>query len=251
MAVPTIVWTALVVLATVPYQKENPTALVATAREVIGGEARLSTVRSLVLTGHTQNLIGSTGKLSEPRPVDIRILLPDRYLRVQTESFYELRSGFAGDRLLNSARALKPGDQFGATYGPEQIGIERATFVRLMLGMLAQTTTVLPLTTHPAGNNSVRFAGPDGFAAMLELDAAGLPNRLRFQSRVHFPQPGSTMPPPPVDAEVVWTFGERREVNGLKLPHRILRTSRDVTLEDLRFDTIRVNPPLSAKDFDK
>lgn len=231
--------------------RQDATATLKQAREALGGEARLAAVRSLALQGRTRNLVGSTGKLSDPRAVDIRIALPDSYLRVQNYDWYETRSGFARNELLNSAKALKADSSFGASYGPEQMGIERATFVRLMLGLLAHTTTVIPLTARQISAATVELAGPD-FSAFLDFDnTTHMPARLRYTGSVHFPQPGSTVPPAPQQAEVVWTFDDRREVGGLKLPYRIVRTSRDVTFEEMRFETIRVNPAFAPDDFRK
>jgi hypothetical protein len=241
------------VLATTSVQtSQEAGALLKGARAAIGGESKLATVRSLAFQGHTRTLVGSTGKLSDPQVLDIRILLPDNYLRVENHDWYETRSGFAASELLNSAKAIAPGSTFGASYGPEQITIERVTFVRLMLGMLAQTTTIIPLTLRHASAATAELGGPDGFSAFLDFDAkTRLPARLRYTGPVHFPQPGSTMPPAPQQAEIVWTFDDRRDVSGLKLPHRITRTSRDVTLEEMVFKTVRVNPPLSPNDFKK
>jgi len=230
---------------------QEASALLKNARAAIGGESKLAAVRSLALQGHTRILVGSTGKLSDPYSLDIRILLPDDYVRIENHDWYETRSGFAGSELLNAAKALKPGSTFGASYGPEQINIERAVFARLMLGMLAQTP-MIPMTLRQTSAATAEVSGPDGFSAFLDFDAlTHLPTRLRHTGPVHFPQPGSTMPSAPQQAEIVWTFGDRRDVNGLKLPHHIVRTSRDVTLEEMLFETVRVNPPLSPNDFKK
>ena len=207
---------------------------------------------SLEIHGHTRVLIGSTGKLSEPRTLSIRVLQPDRFLRITSDRTFESRFGFAGDELLNGIRALKPGDTFGATYGPEQIGLERAWVARFMLGMLSQKAAVTRMQVRPSSAASVEVTGSEGFSAAVDFDTAtGMPLRVRHQANVHFPVPGSLAPPPPEKAEVVWTFQDRRAVGGLRLPHRIVRTARDVTLEEMQFDTVLVNPPLTAKDFNK
>jgi hypothetical protein len=51
------------------------------------------------------------------------------------------------------------------------------------------------------------------------------------------------------DVEVVITFEDRRLVDGLMLPHRIVRTVKGVTWEDVRFDSIKVNPVFTGADF--
>jgi len=230
-------------------QKEPGPSLLEAGRRAVGGTAA-GGVRSLVVQGRRRVLIGSTGKLSEPRPLEIRILLPDRYLRITVDGPSESRFGFAGTELLNSIRALKPGDSFGATWGPEQIGIERAWFARFLLGMLSHTTAVAHLKVHPSAATSVEVTGDDGFSAFVDFDeSTNTPLRVRHVGNVHFPVPGSTMPPPPEKAEVIWTFQDRRLVGGLRLPHRVTRMARDVTLEEMVFEKFEINPPLEAAQF--
>lgn len=243
---------AMAMLALAPWQAtQNPEALLAAAHRALGGEHKVAGLRSLALHGHTRVLIGSTGQLSEPRALVIRILLPDNYLRIVTDATSERRSGFAGNKLLNAHRALKPGDSFGATYGPEQIGLERAWLARFMLGLLAQKIPVIPIALRRASAASIEVTGPESFAAFLDLDeTTRAPLRVRYQGPVRFPEPGSLGPPPPQQAEIVWTFQDRRDEGGLRLPHRITRTVRDITFEDMRFEKIVVNPRLAAKDFE-
>ena len=108
--------------AAVSLQKEvDPNALLAGGRDALGGAKRVADARSLAIQGHTRVLIGSTGKLSEPRRLDIRVLLPAHYLRIVQNASSESRFGFAGGELLNGIRALKPGDSFGATWGPSRL----------------------------------------------------------------------------------------------------------------------------------
>ena len=230
---------------------QNPDALLGAVHQVLGGERKVAGMRSLTLHGHTRVLIGSTGKLSEPRALEIRILLPDRYLRIVTDASSEMRSGFSGDKLLNAVRALRPGDSFGATYGPEQIGVERAWFARFMLGLLAQKTPVIPMALRLVSAASIEVTGPEDFAVRLDLDeTTRLPLRVRYHGPVRFPQPGSLAPPPPEQAEIIWTFHDRRDVGGLRLPHRITRTVRDITFEEMHFERILVNASLTVKDFE-
>jgi len=221
-------------------------------RRAVSGGTKVTEIRSLVVKGHRQVLIGSTGKLSAPRPIDIRILMPDRYLRTTIDGPSESRSGFAGSEVLNSIRALKPGDSFGGSWGPEQLGIERAWFARFLLGMLSHSTAAGRLDARRSSASSIELTGDNGFAAVLEFDdVTHLPVRVRHVGNVHFPVPGSTMPPPPEKAEIVWTFQDRRRVAGLLLPHRVTRTARDVTLEDMRFESIDVDAPIDAGYFRK
>lgn len=250
MRISEVVLLAMAMFAVGSLQKTpDPNALLEAGQQAIG-ERKAAPLRSLDIHGHRRVLIGSTGKLSEPRPLSLRILMPDRFLRTVIDGPSESRFGFAGDQLLNAIRALKPGDSFGATYGPEQIGLERAWFARFMLGMLSQKTAVIRMDVRQSSAASIEVTGGDGFAAFLDFDeATRMPLRVRHHGNVHFPEPGSVAPPPPQKAEIVWTFQDRREVAGLRLAHRVVRTARDVTLEEMQFEKILVNPPLTAKDF--
>jgi len=237
-------------LATAAAQKPPAASLLEDGRRAVSGGTTVRDVRSLVVQGHRRVLIGSTGKLSEPRPLEIRILLPDRYLRITVDGPSESRYGFAGGQLLNSIRALKPGDSFGGSWGPEQLPVERAWFARFLLGMLSHTTAVAHLKVQSATGKTVELSGDEGFSAAVDFDAAtNMPLRVRHVGDVHFPVPGSTMPPAPQKAEVVWTFADRRPVGGFRLPHRVVRMARDTTLEEMLFEKFVINQPLDAAQF--
>lgn len=246
----------LVALATVvapeAIQEKPAASLLDAGRRAVRGGTTVTDVRSFVVQGRRRVLIGSTGKLSEPRPLEIRILLPDRYLRITVDGASESRYGFAGGQLLNSIRALNPGDSFGGSWGPEQLPIERAWFARFLLGMLSHTTAVAHLKIQSTSGTSVELSGDEGFSAAVDFDpATNMPLRVRHVGNVHFPVPGSSMPPPPEKAEVVWTFGDHRPVGGLALAHRVVRRAKDITLEEMLFEKFVINQPLDAAHFRK
>ena len=239
-------------IAPAAVEQEPAASLLDGGRRAVSGGTAVTEVRSLVVQGRRRVLIGSTGKLSELRPLEIRILLPDRYLRITVDGPSESRYGFARGELLNSIRALKPGDSFGGTWGPEQLPIERAWFARFLLGMFSHTTAVAHLKIRSASGKSVELSGDEGFSAAVDFDAAtNLPLRVRHVGDVHFPVPGSTMPPTPQKADVVWTFDDRRPVGGLRLAHRVVRSAKDITLEEMLFDKFVINQPLDAAQFGK
>ena len=116
--------------------------------------------------------------------------------------------------------------------------------------MISHTTAVPHLSAHASSGKSVELTGDEGFSAFVDMDATtSAPLRVRHVGNVHFPVPGSTMPPPPQKAEVVWTFQDRRSVGGLRLAHRVVRTARDVTLEEMLLEKFVINPPLDATHF--
>ena len=247
------VWISVLLCASLPLmaaQTAPPAGdLLASAEKAVRGAA--APIRTLDITGRCRILIGSTGKLSDPRPLTIRILPPDHYRRTVTNDASESVYGFAGSTLLNALRALRPGDSFGASYGPEQVGIERAWLARFMLGTTAARLQPVR-AVRTLSTTSVEAAGDDGFLAQVDLDPeTRLPLRVRHVGDVRFPLPGSTAPPAPEKAEIVWAFEQRRPVNGAQLPHRVVRSARGVTLEEMELERIQINSGLSAKDFQK
>jgi hypothetical protein len=240
---------ASAVLAAAPVQRVDDQALSA-ARAGVG--TGLGSLRSVRLVGHTRNLIGSTGQLSAERPLEIRVSLPDKYLSIVKRNNVEMRSGFNGKTLLNAARALGPDTSFGATYGPEQMGIERARFARLMLGMFAFAGTAVPLTMKRLNATTIAVTGAGDETLTLELDAAtSVPLTIRHQGQVRFPEPGSPTPTEPERTEIVWTFDDRRNVSAVNVPHRIVRRARQYVLEEIIITSAVINHAFSEKDFAK
>jgi len=226
----------------------------ASAREALGG-ARVTGVRSLLLQGESQTLNLVKSQLSPPALLEIRVLLPDHYLRIEQTETIEQRWGFRGQDVLNAIKPLKPDVSVGGSWGPEQIKTERYAIARLVLGLLARPDMVPGLRPTATGRSSVTFEAPDGFAATLELDTTThVPVRLRYRASVRLPPPpGQPIAglPPSSDAEVTFTFDDRRAVAGVLLPHRVTTTAKDFTLSQLRFQKILVNPSLTSSDFTK
>jgi hypothetical protein len=206
---------------------------------------------------------GVTGAPSEtPISLEIRILLPRGYLRIEQDSAILRRSGFFGTTLLNQWKPLVPNAQVSTSFSAEQINIEQRACAQLVLGMLAETATAFPLEVGQdpqPSEHSVRLDGPGGSTVIMDLDETShLPLRVRFESAVRFPRAitaeekraGVVPPPPkPENAEVVLAFQNRRLVDGVALASEVVRTARDIRFERMRFDSIVVNPALSPDDF--
>ncbi len=259
MTITTNVWTRLgiataVCLSTVHgLAQTTSTDPLKAVRAAIGNKAGVAAVKALRLQGEVSFLNLANGQMGEPESLDIRILLPDRYLRTENNGRVLKTAGFNGDELLNGVHALIPGDSFGSSYGPDQIVTERVRLTRLLTGLLATSSPVLPLTARPGtGSTAVGLTGPNGLTWTLDLDpSTSLPSRLRFEGNVYTPSAGSRMsgPPTPTRGEITMTFGERRNTDGLNLPYRITTSAAGVTSEDIRLQRIVVNPPLTIKDF--
>jgi hypothetical protein len=174
-------------------------------------------LKTLVLRGSWQQLDVGSGRLMPAKPYEIRVIVPDHYLRLASTVFARLRSGFAGDRLIYEWKAQGPQVKMAMRVPDDQIKTERAQYARLMQGLLPKTQTV------------------------------------RYQDLVSFPVAGgapSGSMPPPESVEVTLTFEDRRTVDGFSLPFRIRQTARGVTFQDIKFDSILVNPPLTAAEFE-
>lgn len=183
-------------------------ALVERGRAAVA-PARAGAVRSLRFTGRVR--IPQEGSAFDEGHVDIRILLPDQFLRVDT---------------------------FGSAAKPSR---DRAFFTRFLLGAMVYLVPQSRLTIRSTGESAfedtaaVDVAGPS-FTARLVFDYPSLtPLRLTY-----FPS-GSV--------STVMAFADRRTVDGVSLPFRVSTQTPQRVLEALLFDDVRVNPPLTKDDF--
>ncbi len=192
---------------------------------VLGGRAP-EDFRSLLLKGRLR--VGVSRDQAVDGQVEIRVLLPDRYLRVDTINGVERRSGFAGRGLLTSKGGLSA---------------ERANFARLMLGLAAYIPGDPKLTFESTGESA--------FADTVAIDVTG----LAFAARMVFDSP-SHIPLRLVydsrdGAGTVMSFANRRDVDGMALPSRVTTLVADRVLETLMFDEMHVNADLRDGDFRK
>jgi hypothetical protein len=238
--------------------KDQPSQdLFVASRAAIGrGEGSIKNLHSLILKGHAR--LAQDGGSTAESSVEIKILLPDAYLRVDTLGGTIRATGFEGNHLLTKitedgqTSAPPPSMTSGLIKG------ERARFARLLLGSATELSPVLRLVGRSAPGigsmerpgegarvgavyNSanelrlIEFSGPDGFYTRFVVDSAKLPQRLEFQGA----------------KDEIWTttFSDRRAVGGLLLPYHIVTEGRGAVREDLRLDEIQVNPELSKGDF--
>jgi hypothetical protein len=202
----------------------------------------------------TAGFDGATGHLLErQQPVDILVLMPDDYLRIDIDPGVQRESGFSGDALLNRWNSVDPRVQASFTAGPNALLRERLHLAQLMVGMIAvvNTSCAFSVSGEPAADSALQLIACDGTRHWLDLDLrTGLPLRLRYVEPVRFPRPlteaqrkAGIVPPPavPERAEVTLSFEDRRPVRGVMLPFRIVRSARGVTFEVLAFNSVDVN----------
>lgn len=208
-----------------------------------GGPGGLARLRSLRLKGHSQ-FSGADGTPFSGA-VEIRILLPDRYLRIDSGSFGRRLTGYAGTMPLN---LIESADQHVISEPKDAASIEAARFdlARFMLNMAWVSNEVqVKLYTRetPVDMPGAEFS--PGVDAVSDM---------RFSARVTF-DPKSRMPDRVIyrNGSQVMTMSvvERKSAGGYKIPAHVVTRAGDRTVDELTFDEIVVNPSLAKADFAK
>jgi len=184
---------AILVSAQTPPRAPDPQAVLGEARAALGGEARLSAIKTLVATGRTRQVRGDN---LVPIEFEISVELPNKYVRkdeVPAQESGPTATGFNGDDLLevaNAAPSGRPGgpppptaEQLAAARAGRALGVKQ-DFARLMLGLFATSFSSYPLTFTYVG----QAEAPQGMADVLE--AKGPPNltlRLFVYRDTHLP----------------------------------------------------------------
>jgi hypothetical protein len=258
-------------------QTPDAAQVMASAREALGGEKKLSAVRSFVATGRTRQIRGNN---LVPIEFEINCELPDKFVRkdeIPAQDTDPTTRGFNGDTLIQvpppgagrggpraggpppggppPAGAARGGPPPGSARGPggppvPPIVAVKQDFARLMLGMFATSFPSFPLTFKYAALGEA----PEGKADVL--DVAGPANAvMRFvvQRDTHLPVMVMwTAPAPgqPAPAEQRLYFADYRDVDGLKLPFRIRRAVGADTVEETTFDRFRINAKIDPRKFE-
>jgi hypothetical protein len=212
---------------------------------VSGTPGAIAKLKTLAFKG-TSSLPATDGSTINAT-VEIKILLPDYYIRVDTMGSGERVQGYAGSKLLDmtrgGGRTSAPPDQAKA----QLLKVERSELARLLLGTTTWVSTEQSMTFYSRGT-PVAMPGP---ASPLGLDVVGDNGQplLRF-----FVEAEPRVPTRIVywsGENAVWTtaFADRRDVSGWRLPHHITTTSAKGSIDEMIFDEIVVNPPLTKADF--
>lgn len=178
-------------------------AVLAEAREALGGEKRLSAVKNFVVTGRTRQVRGDN---LVPIEFEIAVELPDKYVRkdeIPAQESGPTSTGFNGDELIQLPVAAAPTPPPGMPPGmgraagpatppsPAQLEAARKTrvatvkqdFVRLTLGMFAGSFSSYPMTFTYVG----QAEAPQGKADVVEAKAPNFTVRLFVNSQTHLP----------------------------------------------------------------
>ena len=209
-----------------PATSGEAAVVLSAAREALGGEKRVSSVKTVIASGHTRQLQGDN---LVPILFEINIELPDKYVRTDEiparESGPSSR-GFNGDGLVQSGEAPGPGGRRGGPPAPGGPGAAppagadgkpappggaaaggrgpagpppnptvpvKQDFTRLTLGMFATSFSSYPLSFGHAG----QAEAPEGKADVLDVKGAGnFSARLFIDSKTHLPLMLSWTTPP-------------------------------------------------------
>ena len=245
-------------------QTIDATTILSAAREALGGEKRLSAVKTFVATGRTRQIQGDN---LVPIEFEISCELPDKYVRrdeIPARESGPTSTGFNAENLilLPSPPAPLP--------DPAKLGrlnTARQDATRLMLGMFAASLPSYPLTFTYIG----QAEAPQGKADVLDVKGpANFAARLFVNSETHLPimvswqgappagrgpagparpgGPGGAAPPPPPENRLY--YADYRDTDGMKWPFRIRRAVGTDTIEETTFDRFRVNAKIDAKKFE-
>jgi len=186
---------AAIPLAQTPARTPAPdaAAVLAGARAALGGDAKLSAVKTIIATGRTRQVRGDN---LVPIEFEIDAELPDKYIRkdeVPAQESGPTTVGFNGDQLIQLPEPPAPPARAGVPApSPEQLDAARRArvigvkqdFARLMLGLVAGSLPGYPLTFTYVG----QAEAPQGMADVVE--AKGSPNltmRLFVYRDTHLP----------------------------------------------------------------
>ncbi len=277
--------------------------LVSQVRRALGG-AKLDTLTTLAVTGTYRRLIGEREMSGD---IELAIALPDRFLRTESLNVdpttpVKRFTGFNGATSLDSTSGGPANMMFGRGAGggpggrppeagtggnppsPEEMQARRLRaahrdFGRLLVAMLAGTSTAFPLHYEYAGEaesdegkaDVLNVTGPEDFAAKLFIDqethlplmvmykdamprmqmfrggqGSERPSREEMERRMR--EARAAGPPPQVDVQLF--LSDHRKVEGVLLPHTIRRAVDGKTQEELQV-TYKVNPSFKADKFEK
>jgi hypothetical protein len=264
---------------TVQTPEERAAKVLSDARAALGGDEKLSSVKSLTTTGRTRRVQGEN---LVPIEFEILVELPGKYLRrdeIPAQESDPTTTGFNGGELIQIPAPEPPAARPGMPAPPPgafenmlktRALTARQDFARLMLGMFATSFEAYPLTFTYIG----QAEAPQGKAHVLEGTAdANFKLRLFVHTETHLPimvswtaptrpmptgrgapgapsSPGAAAPPVSTPPEHRLYFADYRDVDGIKLPFRLRRGTGANTTEETTFDRFRINAKIDPRRFE-
>jgi hypothetical protein len=285
--IPTLVGTLALAglsISAQPAAPDKASAVLAAAREALGGEKKLSAVKTIVATGRTRQVRGDN---LVPIEFEIAMELPDKYVRkdeIPAQESDPSTVGFNGADLIQfpvpivptlptmPARAGGPPAPTAATLEAARVARltnVRQDFARLTLGLFASSFSSVPLTFSYAGVAEA----PQGKADVLDFKGAGtFSGRVFINSETHVPimvtwtapappqrggrpggppspsaGPAAVPPGPPPESRLF--YADYREVGGVQFPFRLRRAVGPDTIEETTFDGFKINGKIDPRKF--
>jgi hypothetical protein len=213
---------------------------------IFGGPGGIARLHSMRLRGRSRFPAADATMLSGT--VELRVLLPDRYLRIDTGSFGRRMTGYAGNKTLDLIETAdgntvaNPGDPASIMHA------DRAALARLMLGVATYASQEMPLKLQTR-ETPVDMPGPSEPLGIDAVGENGFATRIVFDGKTHLPVRLVYWGP---DRAVLTTvYADRRATGGMKAPFSIVTAAGDRIVDELLFDEIAVNPSLSKTDFSR
>jgi hypothetical protein len=194
----------------------DPQAILASTREALGGEKKLTAVKTIVATGRTQQVRGNN---LVPIEFEINIELPDKYVRKDEIPAQESGPSTAGFTYVGQGEAPQ-----GTADVLEAKGAPNFTMRLFIL-----RSTHLPIMISWQGAAPSGRGGPPARGAAAAPPAAAAPAGPPPENRIY--------------------FAEYRDVDGLKWPFRLRRALGADTVEETTFDRFRINAKIDPKKF--
>ncbi|PYR55557.1 MAG: hypothetical protein DMF91_23990, partial [Acidobacteria bacterium] len=178
------------------------------AREALGGDKKLSAVKTIVATGRTRQVRGEN---LVPIEFEIAIELPDKYVRkdeIPAQESEPTTVGFSGEELIQFPVPTLPTmpmpQRAGGPPAPTAASLDAARkarlanvkqdFARLTLGMFAGSFPGFPVTFSYVA----KAEAPQGKADVLEVKGpANFAARLFVNAETHLPVMVTWTPPAP------------------------------------------------------
>jgi hypothetical protein len=220
---------------------------------ISGGPNGITRLQSLRFKGRSR-VPGPDGQIFDGI-VEIRIQLPDKYLRIDSGTFGRRLSGYAGN---TSLALLEDSDKrvIAEPKDADTVTAARYELARLMLVAATWTSheVKVQLFTRDAPIPLDSVQDIPGGTDPLSIDAITTDGG-GFRARL-FMDPKSRMPARVVHGNgtqtVTMAVLERQAAGGYKLPsHIVVTTGGEHVIDELMFDEIVINPKFTKADFVK
>ena len=213
---------------------------------IFGGPGGVARLRSMRLKGRSR--FPSTDGAMISAAVEIRILLPDRYLRIDSGAFGRRMTGYAGNKTLDLIETADGNTTPNPGEPAAILRADRAELARLMLGVATFTSQEMPLKLQTR-ETPVEMPGPSEPLGIDAVGESGFAARIVFDGKSHLPVRlvfwGANR------TAMTTTYADRRSTGGMKAPYSIITIAGDRIVDELVLDEIAFNPSLSRTDFSR